>query len=79
MTAVRQVVGRASKWTTYETSRTRARRAGMCQVVTSRKFVSEEGVALLRHSTLRYRYCRPPFGHPAENWAGMSRCAGPAK
>ena len=47
---------------TYETSQTSTRRVGMCQVGASRKFVSEEAVAICDTEYLRYMHSWLPFG-----------------
>ena len=60
---------------TYETSQTSTRRVGMCEVGASRKFVSEEVVAILRHSAFGIHVLLAAFWHRAENW-GASRVAG---
>lgn len=56
-----------SKETTYETSQTSTRRVGMCQVGASRKFVSEEAVAILRHRVFAIHVLLAAFRHRAEN------------
>jgi hypothetical protein len=62
-----------SEQTAYETSHTSTRRGGMCQVGASRKFVSEEAVAILRHRVFAKHVLLATFRHRAENW-GVSRC-----
>ncbi len=57
-----------SKETTYETCQTSTRRVGMCQVGASRKFVSEEAVAILRHRVFAKRVLLAAFRHRAEKW-----------
>jgi hypothetical protein len=57
-----------SDMTTYETSQTSTRRVGMCQVGASRKFVSEEAVAILRHRVFAIHGLLAAFRHRAENW-----------
>jgi hypothetical protein len=54
--------------TTYETFQTSTRRVGMCQVGASRKFVSEEAVAILRHRVSAIHVLLAAFRHRAENW-----------
>jgi hypothetical protein len=49
-------------------SQTSTRRVGMCQVGASRKFVSEEAVAILRHRVFAIHGLLAAFRHRAENW-----------